>query len=114
MVTGSLGGSLAGRHLSFEPRVAEARKLGAMVNLHAMIDLSDGLSSDLGHICRESGVAAIVDATAIPLSDAARATADPLKSALNDGEDFELLFCVSQDDARELQQQSHLELEPRG
>lgn len=104
-VTGELGGSLAGHHLTFEPRVAEARQLAQLAQLHAMIDLSDGLASDLGHICRQSNVAALIDATAIPISMAARQTANPLKAALSDGEDFELIFCVSPTDARTLETQ---------
>ena len=59
-VTGVLGGSLAGKHLQFTPRVREARTLAGMVDLHAMIDVSDGLSQDLNHICTESGVGAMI------------------------------------------------------
>ncbi len=51
MVTGALGGSLRGRHLSFQPRVAEAGELHHRAALHAMIDLSDGLATDLRHPC---------------------------------------------------------------
>ena len=103
MVTGQLGGSSTGKHLTFEPRLAEAKLLAESVDLHAMIDISDGLSSDLLHICRASGVAAVVDAEALPLSAAARRTAEPIDAALGDGEDFELLFCVSPADAEKLQ-----------
>lgn len=102
-VTGSLGGSLrSGRHLTFAPRVAEALALHAAVDLHAMIDVSDGLLADLGHICQESGVGMALLAEAIPISDAARGTdgdASALERALTDGEDFELAFCVSEADA---------------
>ena len=56
LVTGPLGGSLfAGRHLRPEPRIAEALALHEAAPIHAMIDISDGLSSDLGHILDESG-----------------------------------------------------------
>jgi thiamine-monophosphate kinase len=105
MVTGELGGSLAsGRHLSFTPRVREARQLAAAASLHAMIDISDGLSCDLSHICEESGVGCLVQADAIPISPAARnfQAADPLAAALNDGEDFELCFTCSPGDAEKL------------
>ncbi len=103
LVTGLLGGSLAsGRHLDFVPRVDEARALAAVAYLHAMIDLSDGLSTDLGHVCDESGVGAIVQAAAVPLSATARASADPLAAALNDGEDFELCLTCSPSDAERL------------
>jgi thiamine-monophosphate kinase len=60
-----------------------------------MIDISDGLSVDLGHICEESGVGAEVDLSRVPLSKALRRfRKDPLTAALNGGEDFELLFAV--------------------
>jgi len=101
-VTGSLGGSGFGKHLEFEPRVKEAIKIAGMVRLNAMIDLSDGISSDLNRICRQSAVGAVVDAERIPISDEARTTEDPLSSAINDGEDFELLFTLSKTDCREL------------
>jgi thiamine-monophosphate kinase len=103
-VTGALGGSLAsGRHLTFPPRLAEAQTLHAAVELHAMIDISDGLLADLGHICRESGVGAILAAERIPLAvppvvEARRR----LEQALTDGEDFELAFCVGEADAARL------------
>jgi len=93
-VTGYLGGSLAGKHLRFVPRVKEALKLAQMVKLHSMMDLSDGLSSDLPRICRQSSVGAIVDARRIPASVQAHKSSNPLNSALNDGEDFELLFTL--------------------
>ncbi len=95
-VTGSLGGSRLGRHLEFEPRVFEALKISEIVTVTSMIDISDGLSSDLNRICRKSGVGAIVDSQLIPISDAAEGSEDSLKAALNDGEDFELLFTVSE------------------
>ncbi|MCP4610802.1 MAG: thiamine-monophosphate kinase [Planctomycetes bacterium] len=99
-VTGSLGGSGSGKHLEFEPRVAEAIKIAQMVKVHSMIDISDGLSSDLNRICRQSSVGALINAENIPISQQARNNDEPLNSALNDGEDFELLFTLSQDDCR--------------
>lgn len=98
-VTGTLGGSIAGKHLRFAPRIAEGQALADRFGAAAMIDLSDGLSTDLGHIADESGVAVEIDARSIPISRAARrlARADgrsPLEHALNDGEDFELAFTV--------------------
>lgn len=97
-VTGSLGGSGFGKHLDFEPRVAEALKLAGMIRINSMIDISDGLSTDLNRICKASDVGAIIDAEKIPVSEAAKKKTNPVKAALNDGEDFELLFTVSQED----------------
>lgn len=102
LVTGELGGSLKGKHLDFTPRLKEAHLLKDHVNLHAMIDVSDGLLADLKHICDENNLVAIIDEVAIPLSNAARQSEDPIKSAMNDGEDFELLFCISPADGDKL------------
>jgi thiamine-monophosphate kinase len=100
-VTGSLGGSLLAKHLEFEPRLKEARWLASHFSVHAMIDLSDGLASDLRHILQASQVGAELLASAIPISRAARLQAKekgsaktPLLAALTDGEDFELLFTL--------------------
>lgn len=101
-VTGFLGGSGYGRHLVFEPRVEEALKIAQSVKLHSMIDISDGLSSDLKRICEQSDVGAIVDARCIPISNRAKRSANPLNAALNDGEDFELLFTLSQSNCKKL------------
>ena len=103
-VTGTLGGALAGKHLTFIPRVTEAIKLINLVKLNSMMDISDGLSSDLNQICRLSGVGALVEADKIPISDEAKKAGDPLVAALNDGEDFELLFTLSQKDWLQLSQ----------
>ncbi len=106
-VTGALGGSLAGRHLTFEPRLREVSRLCELVEVHAMLDISDGLAADLPHILNQSHVGAILDAERIPISEVARnqATAErsALQRALSDGEDFELLFAVSPDDGRRLE-----------
>ncbi len=95
-VSGPLGGSILGRHMRFEPRIELARELAGRGVVHAMIDISDGLSRDLSHICRESGLAAVVDREKIPVhADAvelARRTGRaPLEHALHDGEDHELI-----------------------
>jgi thiamine-monophosphate kinase len=101
-VTGELGGSLAEKHLHFEPRLAEARWLATHFKIHAMIDLSDGLAGDLRHILHASQVGAELGAETVPISRAARQAArastaakPPLLAALTDGEDFELLFTVA-------------------
>ncbi len=103
-VTGSLGGSLLRKHLEFEPRIHEALRIAQAVTLHSMMDISDGLSTDLNRICEQSGVGAVLDATSIPISDNAKTLADPLAAALHDGEDFELLFTLRPDDCTRLLQ----------
>ncbi len=87
------------------PRVYLARELASHGRITAMIDLSDGLARDLGHICRESGAGAIVDADRVPihndaleLSQADRV--DPLAHAIGDGEDYELLLTSADDLSR--------------
>jgi thiamine-monophosphate kinase len=95
-VTGPLGGSILGRHLRFEPRIELARDLAGRGVVHAMIDISDGLSRDLRHICRESGLGAAIDAERIPVhADAVelskRTGRPPIEHALHDGEDHELI-----------------------
>jgi len=81
------------------PRIEEGRLFLTNRIASAMIDLSDGLASDLRHICNESRVGAVVEAAALPLSDtlmkyARNIRKDPLMFALTGGEDFELLFTV--------------------
>lgn len=105
-VTGELGGSLAGKHLEFEPRLVEARWLADTFPVHAMIDLSDGLAGDLRHLLAAGQVGAEVRAEAVPVSRAAKRRAlessgarPPLAAAFADGEDFELLFAVPKEHA---------------
>ncbi len=107
MVTGPLGGSLLGHHLDFMPRVREASRLHELADLHAMIDISDGLAKDLHHICEESLCGAVLHADAIPISHAAKELSakdglPELDHALSDGEDFELVFTVSHEDGERL------------
>lgn len=92
--------TLLKRQLSPQPRVGWGIVLGEQQLASAMIDLSDGLSSDLNHLCKESNVGATIDAAAIPLDDdvrhlCGRRALDPLALALHGGEDFELLFAVA-------------------
>jgi thiamine-monophosphate kinase len=105
-VSGELGGSLKGKHLDFEPRLKEARWLTQNFSIHAMLDISDGLTGDLSHILKASRVGAQLHSTSIPISREARraakaesSTKTPLLAALTDGEDFELLFTVASKDA---------------
>lgn len=93
-VTGSLGGSSAGRHLAFTPRIEEGRWLRDWAT--AMIDISDGLATDLQHVVKRSGVGACIDLVKIPVAPAAEQidSRPGIEHALGDGEDFELLFTV--------------------
>lgn len=110
-VTGPLGGSILGRHLDFTPRIREAQTLARAVTLHAMCDISDGLSADLNHILEESRCGAILDFASIPIAPAAielsRTTGrSPVSHALEDGEDFELVFTASAEDGARLLSQA--------
>lgn len=109
VVTGPCGGSLLGRHLAVTPRCHEAAVIAARAEVHAAIDISDGLSLDLARMMRASGTGCVVDLAAIPIHDDAvrmsRESHDdrsPLDHALGDGEDFELLLAMPPDDARRL------------
>jgi thiamine-monophosphate kinase len=100
VVTGELGGSIVGHHLSFTPRVSESEYLQKNFSIHSAMDISDGLLLDLDRMCNASRVGAALDLAAIPVSANARQLAlttgkSPLQHALQDGEDFELLLTVS-------------------
>ena len=99
--------AVVGPHRLPTPRVVEGRLIHASGWATAMIDLSDGLATDLDHIAAESRVGARVDVDTLPLSDATRAVAqtlgtDPLSWALSGGEDYELLFTARADRAADL------------
>lgn len=118
-VTGCLGDSAAGlkailegverdadvqalidRHYLPLPRVEEGQRLAATPGVHAMMDISDGIGSDLEHILEASGVIAEIDVADIPLSSVLKRTCkrfgwDPLGLAVGGGEDYELLFTCS-------------------
>ena len=101
VVTGSFGGSILGSHLRFTPLVNEALLLAENLDVHAAIDVSDGLSLDLARLCEASGVGAVLKLDQIPISDAAKKLSDtrqnsvtPLDHALGDGEDFQLILAV--------------------
>lgn len=97
-VTGVLGGSLKGKHLDFIPRLEEARFLVKNFNINSMIDVSDGLFSDLDHILKSSRKGALVYEKAVPISKHAK----DFKSAVRDGEDFELVFTMPRAEGRKL------------
>ena len=112
-VTGRLGGAWrTRRHLTFTPRITEAVELASQCEIHAMIDISDGLAADLHHICKESRIAAEIVAEDIPIHDDAKQIAtdrqSPLSAALSDGEDYELLFTLAPSDADKLIQDQPL------
>ncbi len=88
-VTGTLGGSIEGKHLDFIPRVAEGRWLGAHGSVRAMMDLSDGLATDLPRLAAASRCGFEIDSSALPRSRGCDA-----ERALTDGEDYELLMAV--------------------
>jgi thiamine-monophosphate kinase len=101
-VSGQLGGSIRGRHLTFTPRIDLALKLkkAAGAHLHALMDLSDGLAQDLPRLCAASGVGAEVHTAQLPIHPDAEALAqaDGIPAglhALADGEDYELLFALA-------------------
>ena len=98
-VTGRLGGSLEGRHLRFEPRLAEGAWLREQGWATAMMDVSDGVATDLPRLLAASRVGARLEQAALPVSAAARRASardgrPAWQHALSDGEDFELLFTV--------------------
>ena len=88
---------VARAHLRPVARVSEGKWLGTATGVHALIDLSDGLATDLGHIAAESGVGARVELARVPIAACTKAVAtalrlNPLELAVSGGEDYELLF----------------------
>jgi thiamine-monophosphate kinase len=97
--TGRLGGSRLGWHWKFTPRLAEGQWLGKRSEVHAMMDISDGLAQDLLAL-KPKGTRIALSTQAIPVSKSARSYSEtsgesPLFHALTDGEDYELVFAVS-------------------
>jgi thiamine-monophosphate kinase len=96
-VSGALGGSILGRHMTFQPKIGLGRQLARAETVTSMIDLSDGLSRDLRHICQQSNVGAMIYSNQIPIHPDAitlsqQTGKSPLEHALHDGEDYELLY----------------------
>ncbi len=111
-VTGALGGSRRHKHLTFTPRVEEARWLAKNFPVAAMIDVSDGLAGDLRRLSEKSRVGFDILADAVPVSAAAEKMSrtdrrSPLGHALRDGEDFELLFTMDANYADDLLRRWH-------
>lgn len=111
-VTGRLGGSLLGKHLQFEARVKEAQFLSQGQACTSLIDVSDGLLTDLKHILEASKKGAILDLSRIPISKDAqkysrRTKKKVLFHALTDGEDYELLFTIRSKKARAFEKAWH-------
>jgi thiamine-monophosphate kinase len=96
-VSGRLGGSRKGRHLNFVPRIDEARWLTSRFDIHAMIDLSDGLGADLPRLARASKLGFTINQSVLPLARGCSA-----EQALSEGEDYELLFAISPRDRMSL------------
>lgn len=96
-VSGALGGSFEpatglGRHLTFEPRIELGRRLADLLgqDLHAMMDISDGLGRDASRMAEASGVRLELEASSLPFA----AGVSHWKHAAGDGEDYELLFAA--------------------
>ncbi len=98
MVTGEFGKAIKGKHLRFTPRLKEAQFLVNNFKINSMIDVSDGLVQDLGHILKQSAKGAVLYESLIPLS---RQAVDPAE-ALCSGEEFELLFTAARQQASKI------------
>lgn len=106
-VTGELGesaaalqllgaGKIGKRDVFPHPRISVGDWLRSKGIASSAIDISDGLSTDLSHLCEESGVGAVIEANAVPIHGTARAASNALELALHGGEDYELLFTASE------------------
>jgi thiamine-monophosphate kinase len=103
MVSGmTLGNTLAtGHHVNFTPRIREAQWLLDHFEIHALMDLSDGLASDVPRMAKASGKQMILEAARLVVDPHSK---EALRSALCDGEDFELLFTCREDTASRIEQ----------
>src|SRR5438034_1469582 len=99
-VTGRLGGAWKRKHLRFIPRLMESRWLTKNFSIHAMMDLSDGLGTDLPRLARASNVAFKIHVEKLPLARGVK-----INNAISEGEDYELLFAISQRQRKGLQKE---------
>jgi thiamine-monophosphate kinase len=107
LATGQFGGSILGKHFDFEPRINEALLLARDYDIHAAIDVSDGLSLDVWRVCQESRLGAVIDLPSVPIAKAANDLSQrdgrlALEHALTDGEDFELVLAAAPAEADRL------------
>jgi thiamine-monophosphate kinase len=119
LVTGALGGSILGHLFDFTPRVREAILLHERYELHAGIDISDGLALDLSRLAAGSGCGAVIYTNNVPVSEDARRLAEresandhelaALRHALGDGQDFELLLAVAPQTGEQILREQPLE-----
>lgn len=115
-VTGPLGGSILGHHLDFTPRIQLAQQLAEQFDIHAAMDISDGLALDAARMGSASGCGIHLVEEKIPISGAAKERSaagsgkTPLQHAISDGEDFELLLAMSPAQADEARKDSDLGL----
>jgi thiamine-monophosphate kinase len=119
LVTGALGGSILGHMLDFTPRVREAIALHEKYELHAGVDISDGLALDASRLAVESNCGAVLLSHQVPVSRdaqrlaeqerAANREATALQHAMSDGQDFELLLAASPHTAQTILRDQPLE-----
>ncbi len=115
-VSGTIGGSIRGRHMNFEPRLELANYLASQFKIHAATDISDSLSLDLQSLASASNVGALINPECIPVSVdaislAAQSGATPIEHALSDGEDFELIFTAPPEIGHLILNDEHLPVE---
>ena len=106
---GSAGAYLIGKHCRPVPRVEAGLALAGIPGVHSMMDISDGIASDLRHILRASGLSALVECASLPFTKELLAVSklhdwDPLELALTSGEDYELLFTISPESLGQVEQ----------
>ena len=107
LVTGSLGGSILGRHLDFQPRTEWVQKIASKYAINAATDITDSFSLDLSYLLQQSRVGGRIERQSVPISDAAVELSQSTKRSafdhgLTDGEDFELLLVTAADIADEI------------